>query len=135
MYRVWNTGIGTPWKAERWTVPSGRVAAACFGPNLTLLFTSTEDPGMIFSLPLQEQIFDIKKVGPLDDNKVAVPLIDLSKVEFTSDDECEKVSVGGRVVAMDWDPFGKYLAIIFQVRINYKSRLNYALNMSMFYLG
>lgn len=117
MCRVWNIGAGTPWKAERWTVPNGRVAAACFGPNLTLLFTSTEDPAMVFSLPLQEQIFDVKKLGTLDDNKVALPLIDLSKVTFTSNDEDMQVSVGGRVISMDWDPLGKYLAVIFQVRI------------------
>ena len=28
---------------------------------LTLLFASNEDPGTIFSLPLQENIFDVKK--------------------------------------------------------------------------
>lgn len=117
MSRVWNIGAGTPWTTERWTVPNGRVAAACFGPNLTLLFTSTEDPAMIFSLPLQEQIFDLKKVGTLNDNKVAVPLIDLSKVTFTSNNEDELVSVGGKVISMDWDPLGKYLAVIFQVMI------------------
>ncbi|OXU27677.1 hypothetical protein TSAR_003748 [Trichomalopsis sarcophagae] len=114
IFRVWNIGAGTPWKAERWTVPNGRVAAACFGPNLTLLFTSTEDPAMVFSLPLQEQIFDLKKIGTTDDNKVALPLIDLSKVTFMSNDEDMQVSVGGRVISMDWDPLGKYLAVIFQ---------------------
>lgn len=112
--RVWNTGVGTPWTAERWTVPSGRVAAACFGPNLTLLFTSTEDPAMVFSLPLQEQIFNEKKVGPLNGAKVAAPLIDLSKVTFSSDEGDMDYTVGGRVVSMDWDSLGKYLAIMFQ---------------------
>lgn len=114
---MWDIGTGGPWKSERWTVPSGRVAAACFGPNLTLLFTSTEDPAMIFSLPLQEQIFNLKKGVTHDDNKVAMPLIDLSKVTFTSDEEDAQISVGGRVVSMDWDPLGKYLAIIFQVSL------------------
>ncbi|XP_011505246.1 PREDICTED: aladin [Ceratosolen solmsi marchali] len=113
IFRVWDIGAGTSWKSERWTVPNGRVAAACFGPNLTLLFTSTEDPSMVYSLPLQEQIFDVKKVGTLDDNKVAIPLIDLSKVTFPINDE-DEYSVGGRVTSMDWDPLGKYLAIIFQ---------------------
>ncbi|KAJ8686499.1 hypothetical protein QAD02_022293 [Eretmocerus hayati] len=114
IFRVWNTETGSPWKTERWTVPSGRVAAACFGPNLTLLFTSTEDPAMIFSLPLQEQIFNVKKAGSSDDNKVAVPLIDLSKVVFTCDEDDARIVVGGRVVSMDWDSTGRYLAIIFQ---------------------
>ena len=111
VFRVWNTGVATLWRADKWTVPSGRVAAACFGPNLTLLFTSTEDPATIFSLPLQENIFDVKKAS-LDDAKMAVPLIDLTKVNFSSDDDY--VTVGGRVVAMEWDPTGKYLAILFQ---------------------
>ncbi|XP_014235763.1 aladin [Trichogramma pretiosum] len=112
IFRVWNTGTGDAWTAERWTVPGGRVAAACFGPNLTLLFTSTEDPATVFSLPLQEQVFDSKVVS--SDTKAAVPLIDLSKVSFASENEGEEISVGGRVVAMDWDPKGKYLAIMFQ---------------------
>ncbi|XP_058796068.1 aladin [Phymastichus coffea] len=114
VFRVWNTGVGTPWTTERWTVPSGRVAAACFGPNLTLLFTSTEDPAMVFSLPLQEQIFDVKKSGTLNDTKVAAPLIDLSRVTFSSDEGDLDYTVGGRVVSMDWDSVGKYLAIMFQ---------------------
>jgi hypothetical protein len=87
---------------------------------LTLLFSSTEDPSIVFSLPLQEQIFDVKNVGALDDNKVAIPLIDLSKVTFPADDENE-ISVGGRVTSMDWDPLGKYLAIIFQVLQSFTS--------------
>lgn len=109
--RVWNTGATTSWHADKWTVPNDRVAVACFGPNLTLLFASNEDPGTIFSLPLQENIFDVKK--PFDDAKMAVPLIDLTKVNFSLDDDC--VTVGGRITAMEWDPTGKYLAILFQV--------------------
>ena len=101
--------------AERWTVPSGRVAAACFGPNSTLLFTSTENPAMIFSLPLQEQIFHVKQIGTINDDKVAVPLIDLSKVTFAPNEGDVEVTLGGRVISMDWDPKGKYLAVLFQV--------------------
>ncbi|XP_014203352.1 aladin [Copidosoma floridanum] len=114
IFRVWNIGAGTHWKPERWTVPNGRVAAACFGPNLTLLFTSTENPAMIFSLPLQEKIFNVKKLDTLDDDKVAMPLIDLSKVTFASNEEDVHITAGGRVISMDWDPLGKYLAVIFQ---------------------
>lgn len=96
-------------------MPSGRVAAACFGPNLSLIFTSTENPAIVFSLPLREHVFETKNSTVSDDLKIAVPLIDLSKVDyFVTEDE--EVSVGGRVVAMDWDVSGKFLAIIFQVR-------------------
>ena len=92
------------------------MAAGCFGPNLTLLFASTEDPAMVFSLPLEEHIFDVKKSSSLDDVKVAIPLIDLSKFTFTNpDDDEEEVTVGGRVISMDWDSSGRYLALIFQV--------------------
>ena len=28
VHRVWNTGVATLWRADKWTVPSGRVAAA-----------------------------------------------------------------------------------------------------------
>ena len=73
---------------------------------------------MVFSLPLQEQIFDSKGLKNIKHNKAAIPLIDLSKVVFTSDDLKEQITVGGRVICMDWDPTGKYLAIIFQVIIN-----------------
>ncbi|XP_003707492.2 aladin [Megachile rotundata] len=111
IFRIWNTGVATPWHVDKWTVPSGRVAVACFGPNLTLLFASTEDPTTIFSLPLQKNIFDVKKTS-FDEVQMAVPLIDLAKVNFSSDDDY--VSVGGRIVAMEWDPTGKYLAILFQ---------------------
>ncbi|XP_033220695.1 aladin-like [Belonocnema kinseyi] len=115
VFRVWNIGTGSPWVSEKWTVPNGRVAAACFGPKLTLLFASTEDPAMVFYLPLEEHIFDVKKSSSLDDIKVAIPLIDLSKCTFTNpDDEEEEVTVGGRVISMDWDPSGRYLALIFQ---------------------
>ncbi|XP_033332839.1 aladin [Megalopta genalis] len=110
IFRVWNTGVATMWHADKWTVPNGRVAAACFGPNLTLLFASTEDSATIFALPLQENIFDLKK--PSFDDTVAVPLIDLTRVNFSSDDDY--VTVGGRIVAMEWDPSGTYLAILFQ---------------------
>lgn len=110
-YRVWNTGVATLWHADKWTVPIGRVAVACFGPNLTLLFAADEDPGKIFFLPLQENIFDVKKLS-LDDVKMAVPLIDLTKVNFLDDNY---VTVGGRITAMKWDPTGRYLAILFQV--------------------
>ncbi|KZC12167.1 PREDICTED: aladin-like [Dufourea novaeangliae] len=111
IFRVWNTGAATMWPTEKWTVPNGRVAVACFGPNLTLLFASTEESATIFALPLQENIFDVQKTSTLD-TKIAVPLIDLTKVNFSSDDDY--VAVGGRVVAMEWDPTGRYLAILFQ---------------------
>lgn len=92
-------------------MPDGRVAVACFGPNLTLLFASTDDSATIFALPLQENIFDVKQTSV--ENTVAVPLIDLTRVNFSSDDDY--VSIGGRVVGMEWDPTGRYLAIFFQV--------------------
>ncbi|KAK2588699.1 hypothetical protein KPH14_001592 [Odynerus spinipes] len=111
IFRVWLSGTSTPWHAERWTVPSGRIAAACFGPNLTLLFASTDDP-VIFSLPLQENIFDTKV--SVDDTNVAVPLINLAEVSFTSNENDDFVKVGGRITAMEWDPSGKYLAVLFQ---------------------
>ncbi|XP_068984306.1 aladin-like [Bombus flavifrons] len=113
IFRVWNTGVATLWHADKWTVPNGRVAVACFGPNLTLLFASNEDPATIFSLPLQENIFDVKKPS-LDDVKMAVPLIDLTRVNFSLDDGDNYVTVGGRITAMEWDPTGRYLAILFQ---------------------
>lgn len=104
-----------PWHAERWTVPHGRVATACFGPNLTLLFATTEDPATIFSLPLQDNIFDVKKVTD-NDVKIAMRLIDLTKVNFSWDDN-DYITVGGRITSMEWDSTGKYLAILFQVCI------------------
>lgn len=110
IFRVWNTGVATLWHADKWTVPVGRVAVACFGPNLTLLFATDEDSAKIFFLPLQENIFDVKKLS-LDDVKMAVPLIDLTKVYFLDDDY---VTVGGRITALKWDPTGRYLAILFQ---------------------
>lgn len=113
-FRVWNTGVPTSWRPERWIVPHGRVAAACFGPNLTLLFTTTEDPATIFSLPLQDNIFDVKK-GTNNDVKIAMRLIDLTKVNFSSEENDDYIIVGGRIVCMEWDPTGKYLAILFQV--------------------
>lgn len=113
IFRVWNTGIATAWHAEKWTVPGGRVGVACFGPNLTLLFASTDDPATIFSLPLQENIFDVKKTS-IDDVRVAFPLIDLTKVNFASDGNDDYIAVGGRIVAMEWDCTGRYLAILFQ---------------------
>lgn len=113
-FRVWNTDVSTPWRAERWTVPQGRVATACFGPNLTLLFATTGDPSTIFSLPLQDNIFDVKKATN-NNVKIAMRLIDLTKVNFSSDDNDDYITVGGRIVSMEWDPTGKYLAILFQV--------------------
>lgn len=101
----------TPWRADKWNMPNGRVATACFGPNLTLLFATTEDPAMIFSLPLQDTIFHEKVAG--NDVKIAMRLIDLTKVNFSSDDDY--ITVGGRIISMEWDPTGKYLAILFQV--------------------
>ncbi|XP_012058212.1 PREDICTED: aladin-like [Atta cephalotes] len=113
IFRVWNTGVSTTWHAERWTVPQGRVATACFGPNLTLLFAITEDPSTIFSLPLQNNIFDVKKANN-NDIKIATRLIDLTKVNFSSENNDDYVTVGGRIVSMEWDLTGKYLAILFQ---------------------
>ncbi|XP_014478045.1 PREDICTED: aladin [Dinoponera quadriceps] len=113
VFRVWNTGVPTPWHADKWTVPSGRVAVACFGPNLTLLFATTEDPATIFSLPLRDNIFDDKKANN-NDVKIAMRLIDLTKVNFASDDNDDYVTAGGRIVSMEWNSTGRYLAIIFQ---------------------
>lgn len=95
-------------------MPQGRIATACFGPNLTLLFATTGDPATIFSLPLQDNIFDVKKVTN-NDVKIAMRLIDLTRVNFSSDDNDDYITVGGRIISMEWDPTGKYLAILFQV--------------------
>ncbi|XP_011144902.2 aladin [Harpegnathos saltator] len=113
VFRVWNTGVPTPWHTDKWIVPNGRVAVACFGPNLTLLFATTEDPATIFSLPLQDNIFDDKKTNN-NDVKIAMRLIDLTKVNFSSDDNDDYVTVGGRIISMEWNLTGRYLAIIFQ---------------------
>ncbi|KAL2746997.1 aladin isoform X1 [Vespula maculifrons] len=110
IFRVWRSGTPTPWYAERWTVPSGRIAAACFGPDLALIFASSDDP-VIFSLPLQENIFDTK--SSFDEINVAYPLINLAEVTFTSDVNEDSITVGGRIVAMEWDPSGRYLAVLF----------------------
>lgn len=112
VFRIWNTGIPTPWRAERWTVSRERVATACFGPNLTLLFATAEDSSMIFSLSLQDNIF--VKNGSDNDAKIAKRLIDLTKVNFLSNDNDDYITVGGRIVSMEWDLTGKYLAILFQ---------------------
>lgn len=113
--RIWNTSEGTPWKSEKWTVPNGRVAAACFGPDLKLLFVSTEVPEIAFSLPLQENIFDLKNVAVNNEVKAAMAVIDLKKTLLRCEQYEQNSVLGGRVVAMEWDPAGKYLAIIFQV--------------------
>lgn len=89
------------------------MAAACFGPNLTLLVTSTDDSAILSSVPLQESLFNVKK-SCFSDLKEAVPLLDLQKINFATDDDY--VTVGGRVVAMEWDPTGRYLAILSQVQ-------------------
>ncbi|XP_066581677.1 aladin-like [Prorops nasuta] len=114
VFRVWSTSLSVPWTVERWTVPVGRVAAACFGPNLTLLFASTEEPATIFSLPLQETIFEGTKTGVSDDAKIAVPLIDMTKVTFSSAINADRIVVGGRIISLDWDNSGRYLAVLFQ---------------------
>lgn len=114
--RLWETGIGNSWSAEKWSVPNGRVAAACFGPK-TLLFTSTDDSTSLFSVALKDNIFNIKQKISSDDFKTAVPLINLSRVSFTNNNDDDEVIVGGRVLSMDWDPSGSYLAILFQVSL------------------
>lgn len=102
-------------------MPNGRVAVACFGPNLTLLFATTEDPATVFSLPLQDNIFDDKKANN-NDVKIAMRLIDLTKVNFSSDDNDDYITVGGRIVSMEWNSTGQYLAIIFQVCKVFKNK-------------
>lgn len=83
-----------------------------------MIFASSDDP-IIFSLPLQENIFDTK--SSFDEINVAYPIINLAEVRFTSDvNDDDSVTVGGRIVAMEWDPSGKYLAVLFQVRITIK---------------
>jgi len=66
-------------------------------------------------LPLQNNIFDVKKANN-NDIKIATRLIDLTKVNFSSENNDDYVTVGGRIVSMEWDLTGKYLAILFQVR-------------------
>lgn len=79
-----------------------------------MIFASSDDP-VIFSLPLQENIFDTK--SSFDEINVAYPLINLAEVTFTSDVNEDSITVGGRIVAMEWDPSGRYLAVLFHVRI------------------
>lgn len=80
---------------------------------MTLLFATTENPATIFSLPLQNNIFDVKKASD-DNTQIAMRLIDLTKVNF-SDDHDYYITVGGSIVSMEWDLTGRYLAILFQV--------------------
>ncbi|KAI4491768.1 PREDICTED: aladin [Polistes canadensis] len=110
IFRVWHTDTPKPWYTERWTVPSGRIAVACFGPNLALIFASSDDP-VIYSLPLEGNIFDTK--SSVDDITVAIPIINLAEVTFTNTNETS-VRVGGKIVAMEWDSMGQYLAVLFQ---------------------
>jgi hypothetical protein len=91
------------------------VATACFGPDLTLLFATTEDPATIFSLPLQDNVFEVKKRTD-NDVKIAMRLIDLTKVTFSCGSD-DFITVGGRIVSMEWDLTGSYLAILLQVEI------------------
>lgn len=88
-----------------------------------LLFVSTEDPATVFSLPLQENIFDVKKTVAIDGAKTAYPVIDLNRVTFDTDRLNNEVTVGGRVISMDWDPSGQYLAILFQVDSKFARRV------------
>lgn len=57
-------------------------------------------------------------------------LIDLTKVNFSSDDNDDYITVGGRIISMEWDPTGKYLAILFQVKIY---EFNYSLYVTVFF--
>lgn len=113
VFRLWETGVGEPWSCEKWSVPSSRVAAACFGPE-TLLFTTTDDSASLFSVVMKDHIFNVKKRRLTDNSQSAVPLVNLSRVTFLNNDNDKEITVGGRVLSMDWDPSGSYLAILFQ---------------------
>lgn len=95
------------WQAERWSLLSGRIQAACWSPCGTmLLFSSTEEP-LIYALSfVQSDLIFAANSKNLPNQ--AIPVYDLTKVDI------DGLIVGGIVQNMEWDSKGDHVAVIFQ---------------------
>jgi len=95
VFRVWET---KGWTCDRWSVGSGRVAAAAWAPDsLQLVFATTEEP-VLYCLSFQAGA------------EAAVPVMDLSMINLPSSGE----AAGGLVQDLQWDPSGRRLAVTFR---------------------
>ncbi|KAG1665309.1 Aladin [Nymphon striatum] len=96
LFRIWETEL---WTCERWSNLKGRCQAACWSPDGSdLLFTVTD----------QHSIFHVSLYG----SKLALPIIDVGKVEYMHGDKL--IKVGGRISQMIWDSTGERLAVSFR---------------------
>ncbi|EFA03757.2 aladin [Tribolium castaneum] len=103
VFRIWDC---QHWENERWTVPSGRVQAACWTScGTSLLFATSTEP-VIYGLNMKsDHVFSSNSESSIDH---AVPLFDLSKIDL------EGIAVGGIVQSMEADPKGNHLAVFFK---------------------
>lgn len=96
LFRIWETET---WTCERWSNLEGRCQAACWSPDgMHLLFTTTD----------QHSIFHVS----LNGSKLALPLVDVSEIEYVQDGGT--VKVGGCIEQMIWDSTGERLAVSFR---------------------
>ncbi|XP_044268590.1 aladin-like [Tribolium madens] len=102
VFRIWDC---QHWENERWTVPSGRVQAACWTSCGTSLLFATNTEPVIYGLNIKNDHVFTSNATSIDH---AVPLFDLSKIDLGG------ISVGGVVQAMEADPKGNHLAVFFK---------------------
>nr|CAB3219591.1 aladin-like [Phallusia mammillata] len=102
-FRVFETAS---WSNERWSQLSGRVQAACWNPNGTILLFSVVGDPRVYSLGFGDSHQSDKPV--VDGSKNAVVVLDL-----TPDDEQDSDVKRDYIHSMVWDETGERLAIMF----------------------
>merc|ERR1712130_345518 len=97
-YKQFKELFSMGWTCDRWSVGSGRVAAAAWAPDsLQLVFATTDEP-VLYCLSFQAGA------------EAAVPVMDLSMVTLPSSGE----AAGGLVQDLQWEPTGRRLAVSFR---------------------
>lgn len=96
------------WTAERWQTMTGRIQSAVWSPCGSILLFVTVEETVLYALSFKTG----SAIFTRDSNaspQVAVPVLDLSKIELPNQNV-----TGGLVQALEWDPKGRHLAILFR---------------------
>lgn len=108
-FRVWDT---TKWVPERWRVLSGHVQTACWSPCSTVLLFTTSEESVVYALQFKPNCAQLDTMFYSDtpvSEQAARVVINLAQEEAGNG-----TRVGGTVMSMVWDKFGRHLALIFE---------------------
>ncbi|XP_072104687.1 aladin [Mobula birostris] len=104
VFRVWETRT---WTCDRWPTLKGRCQTGCWSPDGSRLLFTVEGESVIYLLTFVDTG---EVLGAGGSSKMASICADLSRTTLVG--MGDKISVGGEVQTMVWDPSGERLAVL-----------------------